>query len=75
MKQFASGHDAFASFDWMDQITPMEADHRDYYFDEERRDSDFEKEEVIIPFSTPMTIDGGFLCSKGKKLTYRREEP
>ena len=59
MKRFASGRDAFASFDWMAQIAPVEADHRDYYSDEDRRDSDFEEEEAIIPFSAPMTVGGG----------------
>ena len=37
MKQFVCGCDAFASFDWMDQTAPVEADHRDYYFNKERR--------------------------------------
>ncbi|KAE8696780.1 Chloroplastic drought-induced stress protein of 32 kD [Hibiscus syriacus] len=34
---------------------------RDYYSDddEERRDSDFEQEDVIIPFSAPITVGGG----------------
>ncbi|KAK5832444.1 uncharacterized protein At1g76070-like [Gossypium arboreum] len=61
MKRFASGRDAFASFDWTAQIAPLEADHvhRDYnyYSDDERRDGDFEEEEeVMIPFSAPMRI-------------------
>ncbi|KAL4335537.1 hypothetical protein GQ457_07G027320 [Hibiscus cannabinus] len=62
MRRFASGRDAFASFDWTTQIAPVEADHRrDYYSDddEERRDSDFEEEDVIIPFSAPITVGGG----------------
>lgn len=60
MKRFASGRDAFASFDWTAQIAPLENDHvhRDYnyYSDYEKRDGDFE-EEVMIPFSAPMRID------------------
>ncbi|XP_022772129.1 uncharacterized protein At1g76070-like [Durio zibethinus] len=58
MNRFAGGRDAFANFDWMDQMTPVEADHRDYYSDEDRRDGDFEEEETIIPFSAPMTVGG-----------------
>ncbi|XVE56218.1 hypothetical protein DITRI_Ditri03aG0220100 [Diplodiscus trichospermus] len=55
MKRFASGRNAFASFDWTN-----EADHRDYYSDEEeRKDGDFDEEEVIIPFSAPITVGGG----------------
>ncbi|XWS24540.1 hypothetical protein CRYUN_Cryun28dG0111600 [Craigia yunnanensis] len=68
MKRFASGRDAFANFDWMDQIAPMEADHRDYYSDEERRDSDVEEEEVIIPFSAPMTVGGGVPLQPRKEI-------
>ncbi|KAE8736169.1 putative sterol-C-methyltransferase family protein [Hibiscus syriacus] len=62
MKRFASGRDVFASFDWTTQIAPLEADHlRDYYSDEddETRDSDFEEEDMIIPFSAPITVGGG----------------
>ncbi|GMI91362.1 hypothetical protein like AT1G76070 [Hibiscus trionum] len=62
MKRFASGREAFASFDWTTQIAPVEADHRrDYYSDddEERRYCDFEEEDVIIPFSAPITVGGG----------------
>ncbi|XVE94488.1 hypothetical protein REPUB_Repub02eG0013400 [Reevesia pubescens] len=69
MKRFASGREAFASFDWTAQIAPVEADHRDYYSDEERRDSDFEEEEeeVIIPFSAPMTVGRGGLPLQPRK--------
>ncbi|XVF35901.1 hypothetical protein REPUB_Repub19eG0011600 [Reevesia pubescens] len=72
MKRFASGRDAFGNFDWMSQITvPVEADHRDYYSDEERRYSDFEdeeEEEVIIPFSAPMTVGGGLPLQPRKEV-------
>lgn len=37
-------------------------DQRDYYSDEDRRDSDCEfeyQEEPIIPFSAPITVGGG----------------
>ncbi|XVF63615.1 hypothetical protein PTKIN_Ptkin09bG0100800 [Pterospermum kingtungense] len=64
MKRFASGRGAFASFDWTTQIEAVEADddRRDYYSDEDRRDSDcdFEdQEETIIPFSAPITVGEG----------------
>ncbi|XP_022769269.1 uncharacterized protein At1g76070 [Durio zibethinus] len=68
MKRFASGRNAFASFDWMSQIAPMDADQRDYYSDEERVDSDFEEEEVIIPFSAPMTVGGGVPLQPRKEI-------
>ncbi|XVE69670.1 hypothetical protein DITRI_Ditri10aG0009600 [Diplodiscus trichospermus] len=68
IKRFASGRDAFANFDWMAQIAPMEADHRDYYSDEDKRDSDFEEEEVIIPFSAPMTVGGGVALQPRKEI-------
>ncbi|TYJ34828.1 hypothetical protein E1A91_A05G195700v1 [Gossypium mustelinum] len=64
MRRFASGRDAFAGFDWTTQIAPVEADRRGYYSEDddigdERRDSDFfEEEEVIIPFSAPITVGG-----------------
>ncbi|KAE8674785.1 embryo defective 1793 family protein [Hibiscus syriacus] len=72
MKRFASGRDAFASFDWTTQIAPLEADHRrDYYSDEddEARDCDFEEEDVIIPFSAPITVGG----DRGVPLQPRKE--
>ncbi|XWS20903.1 hypothetical protein CRYUN_Cryun30bG0009400 [Craigia yunnanensis] len=68
MKRFASRRDAFASFDWMGQISPVEADHRDYYSDEDRRDSDFEEEEAIISFSVPMTVGGGVALQPRKEI-------
>ncbi|OMO75466.1 hypothetical protein COLO4_26083 [Corchorus olitorius] len=67
MKRFASGRDAFSSFDWTAQIAPVDGDNRDYYSDEERRDCDFEDEEVIIPFSAPMTVGGGELPLQPRK--------
>ncbi|KAL4281333.1 hypothetical protein GQ457_03G037860 [Hibiscus cannabinus] len=72
MKRFASGREAFASFDWTTQIAPVEADHRrDYYSDddaEERGDSDFEEEDVIIPFSAPITVGGGVPLQPRKEI-------
>ncbi|KAF9683187.1 hypothetical protein SADUNF_Sadunf05G0186400 [Salix dunnii] len=62
MKRFASGRDTLASFDWTaHQIAPVEFDHSDYYSDEEGVDrfEEEEHEEVIIPFSAPMTVGGG----------------
>ncbi|GLT35007.1 hypothetical protein SLA2020_094920 [Shorea laevis] len=71
MKQFASGRDAFAEFDWKaDQITQVEEDHhRNYYSDEEgRRSSDGEEEEVIIPFSAPIMVGGGVPLQPRKEI-------
>ncbi|KAK3231910.1 hypothetical protein Dsin_003791 [Dipteronia sinensis] len=60
MRRFASGHSVLADFDWTAQITPVDSDHRNYFSDEERENSDEEEhEEVIIPFSAPMMIGGG----------------
>ncbi|KAE8656466.1 putative sterol-C-methyltransferase family protein [Hibiscus syriacus] len=75
MRRFASGRDAFASFDWTTQIAPVEAERcRDYYSDddEERRESDFEQADVIIPFSAPITVGGGG-GSGGATLQPRKE--
>ncbi|KAK6277906.1 hypothetical protein POUND7_018229 [Theobroma cacao] len=68
MKRFASGRDAFSNFDWMAQIAPAEADHRDYYSDEERRDSDVEDDDVIIPFSAPMRVGGEMPLQPRKEI-------
>ncbi|XP_021284623.1 uncharacterized protein At1g76070 [Herrania umbratica] len=68
MKRFTSGRDAFSNFDWMAQIAPAEADNRDYYSDEERRDSDLEDDDVIIPFSAPMTVGGEMPLQPRKEI-------
>ncbi|KAK8580793.1 hypothetical protein V6N13_143852 [Hibiscus sabdariffa] len=79
MKRFASGREAFASFDWTTQIAPVGADHRrDYYSDEEEEergsgDSDFEEEDVIIPFSAPITVGGCTGRGGGVPLQPRKE--
>ncbi|KAI4336733.1 hypothetical protein L6164_015224 [Bauhinia variegata] len=55
MKRFASGRDAFASFDWTaQQVAPEENHRRDYYSDGEELE-----EEIIIPFSAPILLGGG----------------
>ncbi|KAK9271189.1 hypothetical protein L1049_026779 [Liquidambar formosana] len=66
MKRFASGRESFASFDWTAQIAPVDSDHRDYYSDEEREESDGE-EEAKIPFSAPMMLGGGEVALEPRK--------
>ncbi|CAK9187927.1 unnamed protein product [Ilex paraguariensis] len=58
MSRFASGRDAFANFDWKaTQISPEDSnDHRNYFSDDEREESDGE-DEVIIPFSAPIIVN------------------
>ncbi|XP_031265525.1 uncharacterized protein At1g76070-like [Pistacia vera] len=70
MKRFASGRDAFSDFDWTaHQIAPLDSDHRNYYSDEERGDSDQEEEEdYIIPFSAPITVGGGVALQPKKEV-------
>lgn len=61
MKRFASGRDAFASFDWTAQIAPEEADHghdRNYHSEEESDREEEEEAGTIIPFSAPMRMGG-----------------
>lgn len=60
LKRFASGRDYLTNFDWMaqlGQVAPEEMDHRDYFSDQDRDESDAE-EEVIIPFSAPILVGG-----------------
>jgi len=68
MKRFASGRDSLSDFDWMAQIAPMDRDHRNYYSDEERGESDEEEEEFMIPFSAPMMIGGGVPLQPRKEI-------
>ncbi|KAF5740902.1 hypothetical protein HS088_TW11G00982 [Tripterygium wilfordii] len=58
MKQFASGrnHSSIANFDWTAKIVP------DEYSDEE------EEEEVIIPFSAPITVVRGVALQPRKEI-------
>ncbi|KAA8528783.1 hypothetical protein F0562_036138 [Nyssa sinensis] len=82
MKRFASGRDKFASFDWTAQIAPVhDSDQRNYYSDEERGDSEGEKEEeeIIIPFSAPILIGASGLAepisSRYKGQRFRLNPP
>jgi hypothetical protein len=52
----------------MAQIAPMDRDHRNYYSDEERGESDEEEEEFMIPFSAPMMIGGGVPLQPRKEI-------
>lgn len=67
MKRFASGRDTFANFDWTAQVAPVDLDHRKYFSDEDRGDSEGEEEEVMIPFSAPMMIGGGKIDLEPRK--------
>ncbi|RZB70279.1 hypothetical protein D0Y65_039505 [Glycine soja] len=55
MRRFASGRETFSNFDWKAQIAPEERDCYSYYDD--RLESDAE-DEIIIPFSAPLTVGG-----------------
>ncbi|EXB81503.1 hypothetical protein L484_014311 [Morus notabilis] len=60
MKRFASGRDSFLNFDWGadhdDQVLTPDADYRNITrYSDDREESD-EEQEVMIPFSAPMTV-------------------
>ncbi|GFZ10485.1 hypothetical protein Acr_21g0010840 [Actinidia rufa] len=57
MRQFASGRDSLSNFDWSVQVAPVDADHRNYYTDEDS--SEDEEREAIVPFSAPIMVGGG----------------
>ncbi|CAL5205770.1 unnamed protein product [Lathyrus oleraceus] len=52
MKRFASGREAFSSFNWKAVIEPEEIDERDCF-------TDAEEDEILIPFSAPILVGGG----------------
>lgn len=49
MRRFASGREAFASFDWKAQVAPEEIEQRNCFSEAEEED-----DEVLIPFSAPI---------------------
>ncbi|KAL5072224.1 hypothetical protein RYX36_023111 [Vicia faba] len=51
MKRFASGREAFSSFNWKAVIEPEEIDGRDCF-------TDGEDDEILIPFSAPILVGG-----------------
>ncbi|CAJ1972590.1 unnamed protein product [Sphenostylis stenocarpa] len=55
MRRFASGRETFSNFDWKAQIAPEE---RDCYSDNDDRVESDAEDEVIIPFSAPLTVGG-----------------
>ncbi|XP_076906632.1 uncharacterized protein At1g76070-like [Bidens hawaiensis] len=76
MKRFASGRDAFASFDWTTQVTPLDCAQRNYYTEDERDGSD--GEEVMIPSSAPVMERNKGVCDNfvrvgGVNLEPRKE--
>lgn len=70
MRRFASGRDAFASFDWTAHQIAPEIDRGAYYSCEKREDSDEEQDEdqVIIPFSAPIAVVKGVALRPRKEV-------
>ncbi|KAF8405467.1 hypothetical protein HHK36_010373 [Tetracentron sinense] len=68
MKQFSSGRDAFANFEWKAQGVTVTSGHRNYYSDEERGESTDEENEIIIPFSAPIMVGGGVALEPRKEV-------
>lgn len=77
MKRFASGRDAFSSFDWTAQQIAPETDRGAYYSYEERGDSDEEQDEdrVIIPFSAPIAVVKGVALQPRKEVNLWKRRP
>ncbi|XP_077220907.1 uncharacterized protein At1g76070-like [Tasmannia lanceolata] len=66
MKQFSSGRNAFADFDWRG------GGGRNYYSDEEREESDDDDEEFAIPHSAPLAVGGGVTLEPNKANLWKR---
>ncbi|WVY89042.1 hypothetical protein V8G54_037977 (chloroplast) [Vigna mungo] len=60
MRRFASGRETFSNFDWKAQIAP---DERDCYSDNDDRVESDAEDEVVIPFSAPLTVGGAPMLS------------
>ncbi|KAL9330407.1 hypothetical protein ACSQ67_000017 [Phaseolus vulgaris] len=60
MRRFASGRETFSNFEWKAQIAPEE---RDCFSDNDDRVESDAEDEVIIPFSAPLTAGGAPLLS------------
>lgn len=59
MKRFASGRNSLTEFDWKAHAPAVDMDHDGYFSDQDGEESDAE-EEVIIPFSAPIMVGGGY---------------
>ncbi|KAF6135663.1 hypothetical protein GIB67_028234 [Kingdonia uniflora] len=68
MMRFASGRDSFSDFNWNAYDVKGKPDHRDFYSDDEREDSDDEEDHVFVPHSAPMMIGGGVMVQPKKEV-------